>query len=119
MTALTDSAGPAAATAAQPNGVAAAAMLAAGIGALAMGIVTTLAEASSWVHDALEWNVVVGPLSGKSLVATIVFVVALVVLVLAMRHKTVKLSLVFWATLVLVALGTLGTLPTFFTLFAE
>jgi hypothetical protein len=102
----------------KPTGAAAAAMLAAGIGSLAMGIATTLAEASVGVHDALEWSGAVGPLSGKTIVAAAVFFLSWFVLYVALRQRAVNLTRIFWLTLVLVGLGVLGTLPTFFQLFA-
>lgn len=56
-----------------PSGPTAAAMIAAGLGTLALGIFTTLAEASSAMHDFLEFNARVGPLSGKTILAVCVF----------------------------------------------
>ena len=56
----------------EPNdGVAAAALLAASFGALAMGFFTTLAEANTDFHDWAIWSERVGPLSGKSSLALI------------------------------------------------
>jgi hypothetical protein len=102
----------------RPTGPAAAAMLAAGIGSLTLGIVTTLAEASTGFHDWLEWDKDVGPLSGKTIIAVIVFFAAWAVLGVLWRKRDVPLRTVSLVTLVLVALGLLGTFPTFFQAFA-
>src|SRR5918994_2040591 len=53
----------------KPEGPISAAIIAAGIGAAALGLFTTLAEASATVKDWLQWNDRVGPLSGKTLLA--------------------------------------------------
>lgn len=55
------------------TGPAAAVTLAAAIGILVLGIVTTLSEASSSIGDSLQWNDRVGPLSGKTIVASAAF----------------------------------------------
>src|SRR6266508_4269936 len=55
------------------TGPAAAVVVAAGIGALVLGIFTTLAEASTGMKDWLQWNDRVGPLSGKTILAVIAF----------------------------------------------
>lgn len=102
----------------KPEGPVAAAMLAGGIGALALGLATTLAEASVGVHDALDLTEAVGPLSGKTSVAVIAWLVAWLVLHVAYRKRRVDLGPIFTITLALVALGVVGTLPTFFQLFA-
>jgi hypothetical protein len=100
------------------NGEAAAALLAAGIGSVALGIITTLAEASTAISNALKIVPAVGPLSGKTIVAVVIWLIAWVVLHLLWRNKQVNFVLVFIISLVLVGLGVLGTFPTFFDLFA-
>ena len=57
----------------KPFGPVAAVFLAAGIGALVLGILTTVAEASEDFKSALEWAKSVGSLSGKTLIASAVF----------------------------------------------
>lgn len=61
---------------AKPNGPVAAALLAAGWGVFAIGLMTTLAEAMAAVANALNWYGPVGPLSGKTGVGIIVWLVA-------------------------------------------
>jgi hypothetical protein len=98
----------------KPFGPVAAVFLAAGVGALVLGILTTLAEASEGVKSWLEWSTAVGPLSGKTIIAVIAFVVAWVVLGIGLRGRNPKPSIVFTWTAVLVAVGLVLTFPTFF-----
>jgi hypothetical protein len=92
--------------------------LAAGVGAAVLGILTTLAEASEGVKSWLEWSTSVGPLSGKTIIAVIAFVVAWVVLGIGLRGRNPKPSTVFTWTAVLVVVGLVLTFPTFFQAFA-
>ncbi len=100
-----------------PNGIAAAALLAAGIGTLAIGVITTLAEASLAFANNLKFVAAVGPLSGKTTMAVIVWLVSWVVLHFLWRKKEVDFLRVFIISLVLIGLGLLGTFPPFFDLF--
>lgn len=104
-----------------PDGPAAAAILAAGIGVFTLGLLTVLAEASVAVHDWLEgWEFGqgVGPLAGKTTVAVIVWLVSWIVLAIALRDRDVHLGRWMWLSAVLVILGFLGTFPPIFTSFA-
>lgn len=102
----------------RPSGPAAAAILAVGIGALVLGFLTTLNEASTGVHDFLQLNDRVGPLSGKTIFAVIAYVVSWAALGTAWKDKEKDLGPVIKVGLVLLALGLLGTFPTFFLAFA-
>jgi hypothetical protein len=105
----------------RPDGPAAAAILAAGIGMFVLGLFTVLSEASVGIHDGLqgwEFDQGVGPLAGKTLVAVIVWAVSWIVLGFAWRRKDVNLKTWFWVAFVLGALGFLGTFPPIFTAFA-
>ena len=102
----------------QPEGPIAAAIIAGGVGAAALGVVTTLAEASTDVKDALEWNADVGPLSGKTLVAVIVWLVAWAILHVMLRQRPYETRRALVVSLVLVGVGVVGTFPTFFQAFA-
>ena len=101
----------------QPVGEAAAAILAAGVGAFAMGLMTILAEIPV-IKDALNFYNPVGPLSGKTTVAVIVWLVSWAALYFLWKGKEIPFPRVFTATLILIALGVRGTFPIFFGLFA-
>jgi hypothetical protein len=101
-----------------PNGEAAAALLAAGIGCLILGVVTTLAAANTAFANSLKWVTAVGPLSGKTTIAVVAWLLVWVGLSFALSKKQVDFTRVFVITLILVGLGLLGTFPLFYDLFA-
>ncbi|HEY3009418.1 MAG TPA: hypothetical protein VGJ63_15320 [Micromonosporaceae bacterium] len=101
------------------EGPAAAALLAAGVGALTLGLLTTLAEASTDIADGLAFYDRVGPLSGKTIIAVGVWLIAWLVLQLTAARRLALTRTVLVAFAVLLALGVLGTFPTFFDLFAD
>ena len=101
----------------KPEGPIAAAILAGGIGAAALGLLTTLAEASTSVHDWLDWNADVGPLSGKTILAVVVWLVAWGVLHAIYHNRPYETRRALVIATVLIALGVLGTFPTFFQAF--
>ena len=100
-----------------PNGSGGAAILAAGIGAFVLGLLTTLSEASAAIRGALNFYNPVGPLSGKTGVAVVVWLVAWGILGGAWKDRDVDFGRVWSATLTLVILGLLGTFPLVFDLF--
>ena len=102
----------------KPEGPVAAAILAAGIGAFALGVLTTLAAASEGFADFLNLYDPVGPLSGKTIGAVIVWLVAWAVLHMMYREKAIESRKALTASLILIALGVLGTFPIFFQAFA-
>src|ERR687897_365625 len=103
----------------KPSGPAAAVILASGVGAFVLGLFTTLNEASTDLNDFLRFSDDVGPLSGKTIIATAAFVVAWAVLGFMWRGREIAWRPVLIATGVLLALGFLGTFPTFFEAFAD
>jgi hypothetical protein len=103
----------------RPEGPIAAAVIAGGVGAAALGVVTTLAEASTRVSDWLAWSDRVGPLSGKTIMAVVVWLVAWAILHAALRGRPYETRRALVVSLVLIALGVLGTFPTFFQLFGD
>lgn len=103
----------------RPNGPVAAVMLAAGVGTVVLGILTTLAEASESVHDFLEFSERVGPLSGKTILAAAAFLLSWAGLHLALRRRDLGWRPVTIALIALVAIGLVLTFPTFFQLFAS
>jgi len=103
----------------KPSGPAAAVVLASGIGAFVLGLFTTLNEASSSINDFLQFSDDVGPLSGKTILASAAFFAAWAVFGVLWRARDVAWKPVLTATVVLLALGFLGTFPTFFEAFAD
>jgi hypothetical protein len=102
-----------------PTGPAAAAVLAAGIGCLALGLFTTLCEISGAVKTALNWWDPVGPLSGKTGLAYAVWLASWVVLHQLFKHRQTDFGKLYVWSLVLIFLGLVGTFPTFFALFGH
>jgi len=101
------------------NGPAAAAILASGVGSFALGLFTTLAQAIATIRSALNLYDPAGPLSGKTTVAVVIWLVAWVVLHQMWKDRQVKFTKIYFATLILIALGFLGTFPTFFEAFGN
>jgi hypothetical protein len=102
----------------KPEGPIAAAIIAGGIGAAALGLFTTLAEASTGVKDWLQWSDAVGPLSGKVLMGVLVWLVAWAILHAVLRNKPYETRRALVISLVLIGLGVLGTFPLFFQAFS-
>ena len=102
----------------RPNGPVAAVMLAAGIGSVVLGILTTVAEASESFKASIEYVTRVGPLSGKVFWSMGAFVVAWIVLGVVLRDRNLAWKTVIWATVAMVIIGVVGTFPTFFQAFA-
>jgi hypothetical protein len=107
----------AAVPAAKPDGPLAAVLLAAGIGAFVLGLLTTWAAASEGFREDLVLDEDVGPLSGKTVWATAAFVASWAVLGYLLRRQDGRLRSATIAFVVLTALGLLGTFPTFFQAF--
>ena len=100
------------------DGASAAAILASGIGCFAVGLMTTLAEASTALADSLRFVGPVGPLSGKTTVAVVIWLIAWAILHFAWRDQVKQFGVIFTTTIALIVLGVLGTFPIFFELFA-
>lgn len=101
------------------DGIAAAALVAAGFGAFVLGLFTTLASASSGTADFLRWSDDVGPLAGKTIFAAIAYFGALIVLGALWQRRQIGLRRVLWVAGILLVLGLVGTFPTFFEAFAD
>jgi hypothetical protein len=101
----------------KPFGPVAAAFLAAGIGAVVLGVLTTFAEASKDVADALQWNDRVGPLSGKTILEIAAYVVAWAVLAAVYRGKDPEPRKIFMWTWILLTIALVLTFPVFFQRF--
>lgn len=102
----------------RPEGAISAAIISAGIGAFTLGLLTTLAEASESIGSFLEFNSRVGALSGKTILAVVVWLIAWAGLHAKMKDEPRESKQALTIALVLVAAGVLLTFPTFFQLFA-
>ena len=91
------------------NGSAMAAFLGGGIGAFAMGVVVILNEAGVFAAPALYAPA--GGVSGRTTVATIVWLLAWAVLHNRWKSREIAPGRVGAVTLILIALGVLGTFP--------
>ena len=101
------------------NGPSAAAILASGVGCLVLGLMTTLAAAVVPINNALKFVGPVGPLSGKTVVTIVVWLVVWAALHVAWKGHDREIGGVFKATLVLIGLGLIGTFPVFFEMFIK
>ncbi|MGB9639895.1 MAG: hypothetical protein ACPL4H_03225 [Anaerolineales bacterium] len=101
------------------NGKAAAALLAGGIGALTLGLMTTLGEAVPTIGSALNWYNPVGALSGKTTVAVLVWLISWVILNNQWKDKEVNFEKIATIGLILLLVGILFTFPPFFELFVS
>lgn len=101
------------------TGPVAAALLAAGVGAFTLGLLTTLNEASTGIHDFLELTDGVGPLGGKTTFAVVAYFGSWAALHALWRRESPVLRPILIAAAVLVGLGLLGTFPVFFQAFVS
>jgi hypothetical protein len=105
----------------RPDGPGAAMMISAGIGIFTLGLLTVLSEASTGMNTWLtkwQWGKGVGALAGKTTVASIVYVISLIVLWVIWRAKNVNLKTAFYSGLALGIVGAIATYPTVFKKFA-
>ncbi len=102
----------------RPNGPAAAVLLAGGLGAAVLGLMTTLGESCKPIGDALNWYKPVGSLTGKTLTSVAVFFATWLILHFVYRERNVRFARVAIFALVLLGLGLLGTFPPFFEIFS-
>ncbi|MGA2987868.1 MAG: hypothetical protein ABSG32_29135 [Terriglobia bacterium] len=96
-----------------PNGPAGAAILSAGAGCLALGILAVVADASKPMARLLTFYRPTGPLSGVSSLAILLWLVTWFILARRWRTKTVAIAKVNAVAFLLLALGVLLTFPPF------
>lgn len=94
-----------------PNGPGAAAILGAGIGCAAMGILAFAGDASDAIGKALNFYNPTGTLSGVTTLAILAWLVSWFLLNIAWRTRTVGLAKVNLAAFVLLAVGFVLTFP--------
>ena len=98
------------------NGPGAAAILAAGIGCAAVGVLAFAGDASQGIGKALNFFNPVGTLSGVTTIAIIVWLVSWFVLSGMWRERSVNLGKINVIAFVLLAVGFLLTFPPFMDL---
>lgn len=96
-----------------PNGAAAAAILSAGAGACALGILSVLADGSKTLGQWLGFYRPSGPLSGVTTVALLIWLAVWFVLSKLWRNKSVNLTKTNALAYFLLACGLLLTFPPF------
>ncbi len=99
------------------TGPLAAAMLAAGIGSLVLGLMTILCENIGAFGNFFNFINAVGNLTGKTWVAILAWLISWAILGNKWRNQEVDFGKTYKATLILVGLGLLGTFPLIFDLF--
>ena len=104
-------------TAVEKVGKALAAMVAAGVGSAALGVLTTLAELSPGLKNVLNFYDPVGPLSGKTTVAVVIWLIAWYALARRWHARPPVMKSALVATFVLIGVGFVGTFPPYFELF--
>jgi hypothetical protein len=97
-----------------PNGPAAAAILASGLGVFFLGFLTTLNEMAVGVHDWLSFQDRVGPLSGKTTMACVAWLVSWALLSLVLWRRDVPLAAVLLLTGALIVVGNVFMFPPVF-----
>jgi hypothetical protein len=100
-----------------PNGPAAAAILSAGVGSAVIGLLTVGSAISGVLNSALNWWSPSGPLSGKTGVGIVAWLVSWIVLHTVWKDKDVAIVRALAGTMALLAVGLLLTLPPVFQAF--
>jgi uncharacterized protein YybS (DUF2232 family) len=96
------------------TGAGAAALVAAGLGTFLIGLMTALAAVSERLNSALNWYAPAGPLSGKTGVGVMTWLLAWFVLHTLWKKRNVNLDRAVKWTMLLLALGFLLTFPPVF-----
>jgi hypothetical protein len=97
------------------NGAALAAVMAAGVGAFAVGLVVIINEAGLFSVPALYRPA--GGVSGRTTLAAVIWLIGWAVLHGRWRNRQLEPGRVYLITMILVSLGTLLTLPPVWKLF--
>ncbi len=99
------------------NGPAAAALLAGGIATVVYGIIIILSEGIPAIGTALNWYNPAGPLSGKTSLAVILWLILWAILGNQWKDKDVDFQRTSTTALVLLVVGFLLTIPPVFDFF--
>ncbi len=100
-----------------PNGGAAAALLAAGLGCFILGVLTVLTGVFDSLSNALKFYGLADDISGISTLMVAVWVVCWLILHHLWKNRDVNFPRVFVFTLILIALGLVWTFPPFMKVF--
>jgi len=101
------------------NGPVWAGILAAGIGCAALGVLVDLSEASKSVSKALTFYTPTGDLSGKTIIAIAIWIIAWAILHARWKNRDVRSpKLVLTVSLLLIVLAVVAVFPPFFEIFA-
>jgi len=103
--------------AAEPNGGVVAAIVAAGLACAIFGFLVVMTAASPEVAKLMTFYWPAGPLTGKSTVTVVAYLVIWPNLHYRLRDRHLDLYKAFLFTLFLVALGLIGTFPPFYQMF--
>jgi hypothetical protein len=103
----------------KPTGVGAATLMAAALGMFAIGIVTPLAEAFEAFSSRLDWWDPAGPLTGKTGVGVLVWLMTWAGLLRRYRNREVDIGRHLVWMWVLIAFSFLGTFPPLYRLLAN
>ena len=96
-----------------PNGGAAAALLAAGIGCLVLGVLSVLTTVFDSLSEALKFYGLADDISGVSTLMVVAWLLSWLILHQLWKQRQVNFPWVFVITLILIALGLLATFPPF------
>jgi len=99
------------------TGAAAAAFIAGGIGALTLGLMTIGAVISEGLSNFLNWWNPAGPLSGKTGISILAWLISWALLNNLWKDKDADLAKAFTITLILIGLGFILTFPPVFEAF--
>jgi hypothetical protein len=97
--------------------VVSAAFVSSGIGCLVIGLMTTGAVLSEGLKNTLNWWNPAGPLTGKTGVGVLIWLISWVILHFLWKDKEVDFNKTFIITLVLIGLGFIFTFPPVFEAF--
>ncbi len=99
------------------EGAAAAAFISASVGCFVIGVATVLSVSFSPVSTFLNWWGPAGPLTGKTGVGVIIWLLLWLILHFVLRDRKMHLKGVVISSFVLVALAFVALFPPFFELF--
>ena len=103
----------------QRDGAALAAILSAGLGCAAIGLMVVLAEAIPPIKEMLNWWSPAGPLTGKTGVGVIVWIVSWIFLHQIWRRREIAFRKIWLLALLLIVVGWIGTFPPVFEFFSS